>query len=145
MKANYIITVAAIVLAASSSPCNAQTGQKQYTVQKQSSHSLVYEQNQVDQQAAFAGGEEKLMEFLIRNLKYPEEAEKDKVSGIVQVEFVVETDGSLTEIKVPKSVHAAFDAECIRVVKAMPKWTPAKIKGKTVRQRAIVTIPFRLK
>ncbi|MCM1373253.1 MAG: energy transducer TonB [Bacteroides sp.] len=144
MKAHCIIAVIAFMVATSSLPCNAQTEQKHHTVQKESSHSLVYERNQVEKQAAFAGGEEKLMEFMIKNLKYPEEAKKDKASGVVQVQFVVETDGSLAEIKVCKSAHSALDAECIRFVKAMPKWTPAKIKGKAVRQRAIVSIPFRL-
>ncbi len=143
MKAHCIIAVIAF-MAASSHPCNAQTGQKQHTAQEQSSHTLIYERNQVDQQATFAGGEEKLVEFMIKKLKYPEEAKKDKASGVVQVQFVVETDGSLAEIKVCKSAHSALDAECIRFVKAMPKWTPAKIKGKAVRQRAIVSIPFRL-
>ena len=80
----------------------------------------------------------------MHNVKYPQEAEKKGVSGVVRVHFIVETDGSLTDVKVPESVHPALDAEGIRLVKAMPKWTPAKLKGKAVRSKMVIAIPFRL-
>ena len=86
----------------------------------------------------------KQLEFIMHNVKYPQEAEKKGVSGVVRVHFIVETDGSLTDVKVPESVHPALDAEGIRLVKAMPKWTPAKLKGKAARSKMVIAIPFRL-
>jgi len=150
MKKNLIIAIAATVLTAGATPCNAQTTktsqeQKSQPAQPQSQQTPVYEQNQVEQPAAFPGGIEKQMKFMMQNLKYPETAEKDGASGTVRVHFIIETDGSLTNIKVKESIHPALDAEGIRVVKAMPKWTPAKLHGKAVRQSAIITIPFWLK
>ena len=87
----------------------------------------------------------KQIEFMMQNLKYPKEAEKDGASGSVRVHFIVEKDGTLTDVKVPDSVHKALDAEAIRLVKAMPKWTPAKIKGKPVRSKMMLPVQFRLK
>ncbi len=152
MKKNYIIVISAIVLAVVAAfSCYAQSGTEQGSKetndrqeQLKSQRVLVYEQNQVDQPAAFVGGVEKMMEFMLKNVKYPKEAEKDGASGVVRVHFIVDTDGSLIDVNVPDSVHFALDAEGIRLVKAMPKWTPAKIEGKAVRQKALVAIPFRL-
>ena len=141
MKKSMIIAIAAAVLTAGTTVCHAQTSQSQQTEQKQEP---VYEQNKVEQKAEFTGGMMKQIEFMMQNLKYPKEAEKDGVSGTVRVHFIVEKDGSLTDVKVPDSVHPALDAECIRLVKAMPKWTPAKLKGKTVRSKMLLAVPFRL-
>ena len=77
--------------------------------------------------------------------KYPKEAEQAGASGAVRVNFIVEKDGSLTDVRVPDSIHHALDAEAIRLVKAMPKWQPAQLKGKPVRSKAMLAIPFRLK
>lgn len=145
-----IITIAAILLTVTNIPASAQTGQKHQRntgtqqVQQKSNQTPVYEQKQVDQKAMFAGGEEKLVEFLLKNLKYPKDAEREKADGTVCVHFIVKSDGSLSEIKVPESVHPALDAEGIRIVKAMPKWIPARKKGKAVSQKAMIAIPFRL-
>jgi TonB family protein len=82
---------------------------------------------------------------MMQNVKYPKEAEKAGASGTVRVHFIVEKDGTLTNVKVPDSVHPALDAEGIRIVKAMPKWAPAKVKGKAVRSKMMLVLPFRLK
>lgn len=100
---------------------------------------------QVDKQPQFPGGMDKMYAFLAQHLKYPEKAIKDKVSGKVVVSFVVETDGSLTGIKVEESVHPALDAESVRVVKSMPKWEPGTKDGKAVRTKTTFPIAFRLK
>lgn len=99
--------------------------------------------NKVDVMAEFPGGAAKLMEFLMKNMKFPQEALKEKVDGRVMVQFVVETDGSLTQAKVVKSLHPACDAEALRVIKQMPRWTPAKVKGKMVRSRFTIPVLFR--
>ena len=142
MKKSMIIAIAAAVLTAGTTVCHAQTSQSQQTEQKQEP---VYEQDKVEQKAEFTGGMMKQIEFMMKNLKYPKEAEKDGASGTVRVHFIVEKDGSLTDVKVPESVHKALDAEGIRLVKAMPKWTPAKVKGKAVRSKMVLPVQFRLK
>lgn len=147
----FIITIAVTLLAVANISTNARTEQIQnkntgmLQVQQKSNQTPVYEQKQVDKKAMFAGGEEKLMEFMLKNLKYPKEAERDKVGGTVCVHFIVKSDGSLAEVKIPASVHPALDAEGIRIVKAMPKWIPAKKNGKPVNSKAMIAIPFRLK
>ena len=70
----------------------------------------------------FPGGYQALLAFLQENIKYPEQAEKDSISGQVMVTFNVETDGSITNPKITKSVHPLLDAEALRVVNLMPKW-----------------------
>lgn len=78
-------------------------------------------------------------------MSYPEDAKKQKVEGRVTVQFIVETDGSVSDVKVDKQVFPSLDAEAIRVVQAMPKWTPGKDKGKLVRVKYNLPIVFRLK
>ena len=142
MKKSMIIAIAAAMLTAGTTVCHAQTTQKQQTEQQQEP---IYEQDKVDKQAEFAGGMMKQMEFMMKNLKYPKEAENEGASGTVRVHFIVEKDGTLTDVKVPDSIHPALDAEGIRMVKAMPKWQPAQLKGKAVRSKMMLAIPFRLK
>ena len=142
MKKNILIAIAAAMLTAGTTVCHAQTQQKQQTEQQQEP---VYEQDKVEQKAEFTGGMMKQIEFMMQNLKYPKEAEKDGVSGTVRVYFIVEKDGTLTDVKVPDSVHPALDAEAIRLVKAMPKWAPAKVKGKAVSSKMVLPVQFRLK
>ena len=118
MKKNILIAIAAAMLTAGTTVCHAQTQQKQQTEQQQEP---VYEQDKVDKRAEFTGGMEKQLQFMMQNLKFPKEAEKAGASGTVRVHFIVEKDGTLTDVKVPDSVHPALDAEGIRMVKAMPK------------------------
>lgn len=99
----------------------------------------------VDQMPEFPGGMPALIEFLQKNVKYPADAEKQKVEGRVLVSFVVETDGSVTDIQVMKKAFPSLDAEALRVAKAMPNWTPGKHKGKLVRVHYSLPISFRLK
>lgn len=93
----------------------------------------------------FPGGDKGLMTYLQQNVKYPKSAEKNKQEGHVIVRFVVEKDGSLTDFAVARSVSPALDAEALRVAKMMPKWIPAKNKGKTVRMRYNIPIKFSLR
>ncbi len=101
--------------------------------------------NVVEDMPAFPGGMEAMMAFLIENVKYPADAQKQKVDGRVLVNFVVEKDGSITEIKVLKPGFPSLDAEAIRVVKAMPKWKPGYQRGQAVRVQFTLPITFRLK
>lgn len=98
----------------------------------------------VEQMPEYPGGMQAMIEFLQANMKYPENAAKQKVEGRVLVQFVVETDGSVTDVHVAKQVFPSLDAEAIRVVQAMPKWTPGKDKGRVVRVKYNLPIVFRM-
>ena len=96
--------------------------------------------------AEFIGGNEEMIKFLSENVKYPEDVllanEKGaNIHGRVYVKFVVEKDGSISDVEVVRSVHPSLDAESVRVVKLMSgKWTPATERGKPVR--SMFTLPF---
>ena len=101
--------------------------------------------NVVEDMPAFPGGMEAMIQFISSNIKYPADAKKQKVDGRVLVNFVVEKDGSITEVKVIKPAFPSLDAEAIRVVKAMPKWKPGYQNGKAVRVQFTMPINFSLK
>lgn len=92
----------------------------------------------------FPGGPLKLFNWLSANVKYPTIAEENGVQGIVIVSFVVERDGSITDVRVVKSVDPSLDKEAARVIKSMPRWIPGKQKGETVRVKYTVPVTFRL-
>lgn len=99
----------------------------------------------VDQMPHFNGGDVALMDYLNKNIKYPVIAEENGVQGRVVTTFVVECDGSITGVKVIKSVDPSLDKEAVRVVKAMPKWNPGKLNGSAVRVKFTLPVTFRLK
>ena len=101
--------------------------------------------NVVEDMPAFPGGMEAMIQFISSNIKYPADAKKQKVDGRVLVNFVVEKDGSITEVKVIKPTFPSLDAEAIRVVKAMPKWKPGYQRGQAVRVQFTMPINFSLK
>ena len=98
----------------------------------------------VEQMPSFPGGMGALMSWLSQNIKYPVIAAENGVQGRVIVQFVVEKDGSITDVKVAKSVDPSLDKEAARVVSAMPKWTPGKQNGSAVRVKYTVPVTFKL-
>ena len=98
-----------------------------------------------EQMPEYPGGMPAMFEFLMKNMQYPKDAEKQKVEGRVMVMFVVETDGSISDVKVAKKTFTSLDAEAVRVVQSMPKWTPGRDKGKVVRVQYTLPVSFRLK
>ena len=98
----------------------------------------------VEQMPSFPGGMGALMSWLGQNIKYPVIAAENGVQGRVIVQFVVEKDGSITDVKVAKSVDPSLDKEAARVVSAMPKWTPGKQNGSAVRVKYTVPVTFKL-
>lgn len=84
------------------------------------------------------------LQFLYKNIKYPTIAQENGTQGQVVLQFVVERDGSITDIRVVKSVDPYLDKEALRVVKTMPKWKPGKQRGKPVRCRFTLPVRFRL-
>jgi TonB family protein len=98
----------------------------------------------VEQMPEFPGGAAGMMKFIAENVKYPEEAYSKGIEGRVLVQFIIEKDGSVTNVKVIKKVNDAIDAEAVRVVKAMPKWKPGKQNGREVRVKYTIPVIFRL-
>lgn len=101
--------------------------------------------NTAEQMPEFSGGQSQLMNFISKNLKYPEEAEANGIQGRVTVEFIVNKDGSISDAKVPRSLDLALDEEAIRIVQSMPNWKPGKQHGKPVRVKFSIPVMFRLK
>lgn len=95
--------------------------------------------------AVFPGGQEALDEFLNSNIKYPAFAQENGIEGTVTVDFVVAPDGTLSGIKIARPLDPDLEAEAIRVVKAMPAWTPATDdSGSPVKSTVSLPVKFRL-
>ena len=99
----------------------------------------------VEEMPEFKGGNKALMDYLAANLKYPKGAETKGTQGRVIVQFIVNTDGSIDDAKVVRSVDPELDAEALRVINGMPKWKPGTQKGEPVRVKYTVPVVFRLK
>ena len=98
----------------------------------------------VEQMPEFPGGQDSLMTFLMRTMKYPKEAMDKGVQGRVVVKFVIEKDGQVSEPEIVKSVYPALDEEARRVIRCMPNWQPGKQSGKVVRVYFTMPVTFRL-
>lgn len=98
----------------------------------------------VEQMPSFPGGMGAMMQYLSSNIKYPKEAEKKGIQGRVLLSFIVQTDGSITDVRISKSVDPSLDKEAIRVVKSMPKWIPGRQNGEPVRVKYTFPVTFRL-
>jgi protein TonB len=98
----------------------------------------------VEQQPEYPGGMDALRNFLGKNLNYPRQAASTGVSGRVYVSFVVNTDGSLTDLQVVKGIGFGCDEEAVRVMRKMPNWRPGKQAGRAVRVKYSLPISFTL-
>lgn len=98
----------------------------------------------VEEMPSFPGGNGALMSYLASNIKYPVVAQENGVQGRVIVSFVVERDGSISDVRVARSVDPSLDREAQRVVKSMPRWKPGKQNGSAVRVKYTVPVVFRL-
>ena len=98
----------------------------------------------VEDPASPVGGNEAFYRFIYDNIKYPTQARRMGIEGKVFVQFVVEKDGTLTDVQAVKGIGAGCDEEAVRVVKAHPKWNPGKQRGQPVKQRIIIPITFKL-
>ena len=98
----------------------------------------------VEDMPQYPDGMQGMMKFLIENISYPKDAQEKKISGRVLVTFVVEKDGSISNVETVKSVFPSLDDEAVRVVKSMPNWKPGKQNGKVVRVKYTLPISFSL-
>lgn len=98
----------------------------------------------VENQPEFPGGPAALMKFLSTSIKYPTIAQENGIQGRVVCNFVVEKDGSITDVQITKGADPSLDKEAIRVVQSMPRWKPGSQQGKPVRVRYTLPVTFRL-
>lgn len=98
----------------------------------------------VENMPAFPGGDAALMQYLLSNTKYPHMARESGISGTVYITFVVEKDGSLSDIRALREVGGGCTSEALRVVQAMPRWIPGKQRGVPVRVRINLPVKFKL-
>ena len=100
--------------------------------------------DEVDEMPQFPGGMAGMMQYLSQNIRYPQDAREAGAQGRVIVSFVVEKDGSISNAKVAKPTYSSLDEEALRVVSAMPNWTPGKQNGEAARVKYSVPVSFRL-
>ena len=99
----------------------------------------------VEKNPSFPGGEEKLFEYLGKSISYPQMAKEAGVKGKVYVQFVVEKNGAITDIKIIRGIGSGCDEEAKKAVKNMPKWEPGEQRGKPVRVRFVLPVNFSLR
>ncbi len=98
----------------------------------------------VETMPSFPGGDAALFKFLGDNVKYPVIAQENGIQGRVICQFVVNKDGSIVDVEVVRPVDPSLDKEAIRVIKSMPKWSPGKQRGKSVRVKYTLPVNFKL-
>ena len=98
----------------------------------------------VEEMPAFPGGEKALLEYVAKNIKYPQIARETGIQGRVFVGFVVEPDGSVSNVKILRGIGGGCDEEAMRVIKSLPKWKPGKQRGKAVRVSYQIPVFFKL-
>ncbi|NDV80009.1 energy transducer TonB [Dysgonomonas sp. 511] len=105
-------------------------------------NSIIY--HVVEQMPEFVGGVAEMHQFIAANLRYPQEAASEGIEGRVSLRFIINKDGSISDVEATRKVNPHLDEEAIRVVKAMPKWNAGKLRGKNVRVYFSLPITFRL-
>ncbi|MEN7547907.1 energy transducer TonB [Rapidithrix thailandica] len=98
----------------------------------------------VEESAAPKGGMQAFYQYVAKNMKYPSQARRMGIEGKVFVQFVVDKDGTITDVKAIRGIGGGADEEAVRVVKNADKWTPGKQRGRPVRQRIVIPINFKL-
>jgi TonB family protein len=99
----------------------------------------------VEENPEFPGGPAKLLEYIQKNLEYPEAARENEIQGRVFVGFIVEEDGSVSNVKILRGIGYGCDEEAIRLVNSLPKFKPGKQRGKPIRVQYTLPIVFKLK
>ena len=123
--------------------CVENGNEERYVQKRNHNYNHIYEL--VYKMPSFPGGDAMLMKYLSENIKYPVVAEENGIQGRVICTFVVERDGSISELRVAKSVDPSLDMEALRVLSCMPKWIPGVLQdGSAVRVKYTVPISFRL-
>lgn len=123
-------------------PAEAESVVAESTINQEPQDDVVF--TVVEEQPEFPGKEKGLMEYIKNNIKYPESCVKDSIQGRVTLSFIVEKDGSVSNINEMRSPNPDLTAEAARLVQSMPKWNPGKQRGQAVRVKYVMPITFRL-
>jgi TonB family protein len=117
-----------------------------FAIEQKANGELISSSQQLDNvvTASYHGGERKLFKYLGKTLIYPPEARDQNIQGKVHLSFVVQRDGTITDVIVEKSVSESLDAEAVRVVTSFPKWQPATVGNKAARAKVQMTVIFNL-
>jgi TonB family protein len=113
------------------------------TVKQDDSSKLIF--SKVEVMPEFPGGEDALLDHIIKNIKYPDKAKDNGVSGKVYVSFVIDTVGKVTDVKILRGIGGECDEEAIRVIRMMPRWTPGYQNGKSVNVMYNLPIKFSMR
>ena len=98
----------------------------------------------VEEQAEFPGGLDSMYAYIVKNLKYPEAAKEKGIEGRVFVSFIIEKDGSISNILIKRAIGGGCEEAAVEMIKNMPKWKPGKQRGKPVRFQYVLPIKFEL-
>lgn len=146
MKAPTILFILGVAItAASATEASAQTCRVNSGVSSDGhiSYKEVYEFDFVDEKPEFPGGGTQLVNFINTNRRYPAEAYSSGIEGRVTCSFVVNCDGSVSNVSIVRGVEHSLNKEAMRIISKMPKWSPGKIEGNPVPVRVICAVPFR--
>ncbi len=103
----------------------------------------VYEYDYVEHKPEFPGGSTELVDFINKQRRYPAQAYHNGIEGRVLCAFIINTDGTVSNVSVLKGVEVSLNQEAVRIISAMPAWTPGSIDGRSVPVRVIWPVPFR--
>jgi len=98
----------------------------------------------VEEQPSFPGGDDAMYAFLAKHIEYPHKALENGITGTVYASFIVQRDGTISDITIRRDIGAGCGAEVVRVIKMMPRWNPGRQKGKPVRCQFILPVKFNL-
>ena len=144
-----MLALAGVLFACSSNPQDKVTATSQ--MEKNQLHQLDVNAfappvfTKVEKMPEFPGGTDALMKYLATHINYPAQAKKDGIQGRVFASFIINTDGSISGVRIVKSISPSLDAEVIKIIKSMPHWTPGEQKGQKVRVEYTLPVKFSLK
>ena len=141
MRKLFILTFAALAIS-SSAMAQEQRSHTNVNNNRNEQDNRVFDV--VEQQPSFPGGPSALNNWIRENIKYPADAAKNEIEGLVTVSFIVEKDGSISNVKVVYPTDPSLDKEAVRLVAMMPKWRPGRQNGQPARVKYFVPITFKL-
>ena len=139
LSLHVVVLAAAVMLSCGTAMAqNVQSKQRTNVAQKSEK---VYDV--VDLPPSFPGGAAAMLSWISNHIQYPALAKENDISGRVVVQIIVEKDGSVSNVKIVRSVDPSLDREAVRVVSSMPKWTPGRINGTPVRVKYTLPVAFK--
>ncbi|MBU0488346.1 MAG: energy transducer TonB [Bacteroidetes bacterium] len=143
-KINVLLLATATVLVAVFSSFTTDKASAAYGIELWQISVVPSPMDEVEKMPEYPGGHQAMVDFIIKNLKYPEAAKKNNVQGQVIISFVVDKNGKVKDVKVVSGIGSGCDEEAVRVVQAMPAWTPGTSKGKAVDVEMKLPFAFKL-